>query len=168
MRSLALFYRKTRLVLLLLLLLLLFVMLIAAAVVSILLLTCRSRCYFSAVCRCSSVGVVRAYWATIMKNGELWSFVLWRQFSGQVALWGLAPLAVLEWCGTDTSCSAWVELIGGSRHLPLTLLWLGIWQYLYFTSVVVVVVYVVVIAVSTDVRENNINESRLQVITVIV
>jgi hypothetical protein len=56
--------------LLLLLLLLLFVVLIAAAaVVSILLLKCRRRCYFGAVCRCISVGVVRAYWATIMKNG---------------------------------------------------------------------------------------------------
>ena len=61
--TLALFSRKARLVLLLLLLLLLFVTLIAAAVLSILLLTCRRRCYFGAVCRCSSVGVVRAYWA---------------------------------------------------------------------------------------------------------
>jgi len=67
--SLALFSRKARLVLLLLLLL--FVILKAAAVVSILLLTCRRRCYFDAVCRCSSVGVVRAYWATIMKNCDL-------------------------------------------------------------------------------------------------
>jgi len=67
--SLTLYSRKTRL--LLLLLLLLFVILIAAAVVSILLLTCRRRCYFGAVCRCSSVGVVWAYWATVTKNGEM-------------------------------------------------------------------------------------------------
>ena len=87
---------------LLFLLLLLFVILQRATVVSILLLTCRRRCYFGVVCRCSSVGVFRAYWATIMKNGELRSFLPWRQFSSDVALWEFAPLVVLQECEADT------------------------------------------------------------------